>query len=52
VPPGHGRQWKRARKTLTPTEVGFEERLDVDAGGGFTPYYVISMLKLARDSQA
>ena len=22
VPPGHG-QWKRARKTLTPTEVGF-----------------------------
>jgi hypothetical protein len=52
VPPGHGNRWKRARKTLTPTAVGFEERLDVDAGGGFTPYYVISMRKLARSSQA
>lgn len=52
VPPGHGNRWKRARKTLTPTEGGFEERLDVDAGRGFTPYYVISMRKFPRDSQA
>jgi len=51
VPPGHG-QWKRARKTLTPTEVGFEERLEVDAGNGFTSYYLISMRKLPRASQA
>ena len=51
VPPGHG-QWKKARKTLTPTEVGFEERLEVDAGNGFTSYYLISMRKLPRASQA
>jgi hypothetical protein len=27
--------------TLTPTEAGFEERLEVDADSGFTPSYVI-----------
>ena len=52
TPPGHGHEWKRARKTLTPTDLGFEERLEVDAGNGFTPYYVISMRKLPRNSQA
>jgi hypothetical protein len=43
VPPGHASQWKRARKTLRPTLEGFEERLEVDAGDGFVPYYVIRM---------
>jgi hypothetical protein len=43
VPPGHASQWKRARKTLRPTLEGFEERLEVDPGDGFVPYYVIRM---------
>jgi hypothetical protein len=51
VPPDHG-QWKRARKTLTPTEVGFEERLEVDAGSGFVPYYAISMRKITESFSA
>lgn len=46
VPPGHASQWQRARKVLEPTAEGFEERLDVDAGQGWTPYYVIPMKKL------
>ena len=41
LPPDHGNEWKRARMTLTPTEAGFEERLEVDADSGFTPSYVI-----------
>jgi hypothetical protein len=46
-PPGHEKKWVRARKILQPTETGFEERLEVDAGGGnFTPYYVIQMRKI------
>jgi hypothetical protein len=46
-PPGHEKQWARARKILRPTEAGFEERLEVDAGSGnFTPYYVIQMRKI------
>jgi hypothetical protein len=48
-PPGHEKQWARARKILQPTETGFEERLEVDPGGGnFTPYYVIQMRKIVR----
>jgi hypothetical protein len=48
-PPGHEKQWARARKILQPTEAGFEERLEVDPGGGnFTPYYVIQMRKIVR----
>jgi len=49
VPPGHSRQWQRARKILSPTEYGFEERLEVETGEGtFLPYYSISMHKIAR----
>ena len=43
IPPGHASQWKRARKILRPTVDGFEERLEVDPGDGFVPYYVIPM---------
>jgi hypothetical protein len=36
-----------ARKILQPTEHGFEERLEVDPGGGkFIPYYTIAMRKI------
>jgi hypothetical protein len=41
LPSGHGNEWKRARKTLTLTQAGFEERLEVDVGSVFTPSYVI-----------
>jgi hypothetical protein len=45
--PGNEKHWARARKILQPTENDFEERLEVDAGGGnFTPYYVIQMRKI------
>jgi hypothetical protein len=46
VPPGHASQWQRARKILRPTADGFEERLEVDPGDGFVPYYVIPMRKI------
>lgn len=46
VPPGHAGQWQRARKILRPTADGFEERLEVDPGDGFVPYYVIPMRKV------
>ena len=46
APPGHASQWKRARKILRPTADGFEERLEVDPGDGFVPYYIISMRKV------
>lgn len=46
VPPGHASQWKRARKILRATADGFEERLEVDPGDGFVPYYVIPMRKI------
>jgi hypothetical protein len=46
VPPGHASQWKRARKILRPTADGFEERLEVDPGDGFVPYYIIPMRKI------
>lgn len=42
--PGHTSQWRRARKILSPTQEGFEERLEVDSGNGqFVPYYSIAM---------
>ena len=44
--PGHASQWKRARKILRPTANGFEERLEVDPGDGFVPYYVIPMQRV------
>jgi hypothetical protein len=47
VPPGHADHWKRARKILKPTNDGFEESLEVDAGEGFVPYYTIPMRKIA-----
>ncbi|HEU4340893.1 MAG TPA: (2Fe-2S) ferredoxin domain-containing protein [Candidatus Binatia bacterium] len=47
--PGHASQWKRARKILSPTQEGFEERLEVDAGNGeFVPYYSIAMRRTAK----
>lgn len=46
TPPGHASQWKRARKILQPTANGFEERLEVDPGDGFVPYYVIPMQRV------
>jgi hypothetical protein len=46
LPPGHASQWKRARKIIQPTAEGFEERLEVDAGEGFVPYYTIPMRKV------
>lgn len=46
LPPGHASQWKRARKIIQPTAEGFEERLEVDAGQGFVPYYTIPMRKV------
>ena len=48
VAPGHASQWKRARKILRPTPDGFEERLEVDPGDGFVPYYVIPMQRVDR----
>jgi hypothetical protein len=51
VPPGHASQWRRARKILCPTVDGFDERLEVDGGEGFVPYYVISMRKVDRPFQ-
>ena len=47
TPPGHASQWQRARKILRPTPDGFEERLEVDPGDGFVPYYVIAMRRVA-----
>jgi (2Fe-2S) ferredoxin len=46
VAPGHAGQWRRARKILRPTADGFEERLEVDPGDGFVPYYVIPMRRI------
>jgi hypothetical protein len=45
-PPGHRDRWKRARKILRPTNDGFEERLEVDDGSGYAPYYVIPLQKV------
>ena len=49
-PPGHSNQWRRARKVLRPTAGGFEERLEVDGGEGFVPYYTIAMRRVAETS--
>jgi hypothetical protein len=46
LPPGHASRWKRARKIIQPTAEGFQERLEVDGGQGFVPYYTIPMRKL------
>jgi hypothetical protein len=46
-PPGHANQWRGARKILRPTMQGFDERLEVDGGEGFIPYYTISMRRVA-----
>lgn len=46
VAPGHGNQWKRARKIIKPTPEGFEENLEVDDGQGFVPYYTIPMRRI------
>jgi hypothetical protein len=52
LPPGHEDQWHRARKILHPTVDGFEERLEVDGGQGFVPYYIISMRRVRGPSAA
>jgi len=41
--PDHGAIWKAIRKRLVPTANGYDERLEVDRGGGFEPYYTIAM---------
>jgi hypothetical protein len=46
-PPDCTRQWKHSRKLLKPTNEGFEERLEVDAGEGFITFYTIPMRKIA-----
>jgi hypothetical protein len=46
APPDHSNDWVRARKILEPTQDGFEERLEVDAGEGFATYYEISMRRV------
>jgi hypothetical protein len=41
--PDHGTAWKAVRKCLRPTPRGYEERLEVDRGGGFEPFYSVAM---------
>lgn len=44
----HGIKIVRARKSLTPTVDGFEERLDIDRGTGhFEPYSVVTLRRVA-----
>jgi hypothetical protein len=39
--------WANGAEILQPTEHGFEERLEVDPGGGkFIPYYTIVVRKI------
>lgn len=48
-PTGHGSKIQRARKSLTPTPDGFEERVDVDWGDDtFTLYSVVQMQRVNR----
>lgn len=48
-PAGHGGHVKRARKSLTPTGEGFEERVDVDRGdGSFVLYSIVRMQKVGE----
>ena len=50
-PTGHGLHVIRARKWLTPTRDGFEERLEIDQGDGhFTLYSVIPMIHTGSDA--
>jgi len=37
LPPGHGDEWTRAHKTLTPTEAAFAKTLKSTRDSGFTP---------------
>jgi hypothetical protein len=46
--PDHGHHWQRARKIISPTSEGYEERLEVDAGSGFEPYYTVRMTHLSE----
>src|SRR5262245_41816970 len=46
--PGHACQLEPTRKTIQPTSEGFEEKLEVDGGQGFVPYYTIPMRRVAR----
>lgn len=41
--PDHGAAWRAVRKRLVPTTTGYEERLEVDRGGGYEPYYAVAM---------
>jgi hypothetical protein len=51
-PNERGLQVARARKCLTPTVDGFEERLDIDRGDGrFEPYSVIALRRYPAFSQ-
>jgi len=46
-PTEHGNKIQRARKSLTPTLDGFEERVDVDWGdGAFAPYSIVRMQRV------
>ena len=48
-PTEHGDHVKRARKSLTPTVEGFEERVDIDLGdGSFAPYSIVKMQRVGR----
>jgi hypothetical protein len=47
LPPGHSDQWRVHARFLRPTPAGFEEQLELDAGDGFVPYYVVSMQRVA-----
>jgi hypothetical protein len=47
VPPDHV-DWKRVRKTLLPTAAGYDERLDVDGGDGFSEYSAVCMRRRSR----
>lgn len=49
LPPGHENQWRRAQKILRPTPAGFDERLEVDGGAGFVPYYEISLRRTTKN---
>ncbi|NOT53848.1 MAG: hypothetical protein HOP18_04505 [Deltaproteobacteria bacterium] len=50
-PNEHRLQVARARKTLTPTVDGFEERLDIDRGNGqFETYSVIALRRYPTHS--
>jgi hypothetical protein len=49
LPTEHGSTIRRARKSLTPTSDGFEERVDVDWGDGtFALYSVVQMQRVNR----